>query len=123
MGVVVVQVGQGGNQFGLSLFESLFSLTTSLASEFFREPRRSADFPRARAVLVDTEPKAVAGVKRRSATGFWRYGLRSSFTQESGSGNNWAKGFCKLGPSCQDSVMDIVRREVGFVHVVSCSIT
>ncbi|KAI5076209.1 hypothetical protein GOP47_0008274 [Adiantum capillus-veneris] len=123
MGVVVVQVGQGGNQFGLSLFEALFSLTTSLVPDFFREPRRSADLPRARAVLVDTEPKVVAGVKRRSAAGFWTYGLHSSFTQESGSGNNWAKGFCKLGPSCQDSVMDIVRREVEMCDIFSGFIT
>ncbi|KAH7280563.1 hypothetical protein KP509_36G002900 [Ceratopteris richardii] len=124
MGVVVLQVGQGGNQFGLSLFDALFSLTSSLANEFFREPRRSADLPRARAVLIDSEPKVVAAVKRRSrAMGYWRYGPYSSYTEDSGSGNNWAKGFCRLGPSWQDALSDLVRREVEMCDIFDGFIT
>lgn len=125
----MLQLGQGGNQFGFTFLEALSSLSTPSTPphDFFKEPLQAGDPAVARAVLIDTEPKVVAAVKRRTNdTGSWRYGPQSSFTQDSGSGNNWARGFYKHGPRCQEAVMDLVRREVemcdifgGFVSMQS----
>lgn len=56
MGVVVLQIGQGGNQMGCALFQCLASMCASTPMEFFRSsPRTSALV--ARSILVDMEPK------------------------------------------------------------------
>ncbi|XP_065816435.1 tubulin delta chain isoform X1 [Labrus bergylta] len=67
----------------------------------------------ARAILVDMEPKVINQcICRASRSGMWRYGDTSYFSQKQGSGNNWANGFCVLGPRHRDEVEELVRREV-----------
>ncbi|TRZ02281.1 hypothetical protein DNTS_003177 [Danionella cerebrum] len=41
-----------------------------------------------------------------------KYGDKAHFSQKQGSGNNWANGFCVLGPRHEEVVEDLVRREI-----------
>eukprot|EP00899_Mesostigma_viride_P015985 jgi/Mesvir1/24388/Mv11057-RA.2 len=85
--------------------------------QFFREVS-TADgrtLLQARAVLVDMEPKVVAAARKRAVVnsgGLWCYGSNNFFSEQSGSGNNWARGYVSLGQACREHVMAIVRREV-----------
>ena len=42
---------------------------------------------------------------------WWRY-CPSDLGQQSGSGNNWARGFHGYGPEIHDQALELVRREV-----------
>ena len=121
MSVVVVQLGQCGNQVGSQLFSTLHSdalghtkqtsyLECSL-DRFFYE--RDGLPPLARAVLIDMETKVVHGAltERKRERG-WLYDPSSTHQGRRGSGNNWANGYCKQGPLACDSIMDLVRKEV-----------
>ncbi len=70
----------------------------------------------ARAVLVDMEPKVVnrAIVSAAHSASDWCYSPNSSFSQQSGSGNNWARGYNSYGPKFASTVCELVRREVKF---------
>jgi hypothetical protein len=59
MGVVVVQIGQGGNQMGCALFQCLASMAASTPWEFFRPSSRTSALT-ARSILVDMEPKVLS---------------------------------------------------------------
>jgi Tubulin/FtsZ family, GTPase domain len=91
--IIVVQVGQCGNQVGERLFSKLHShfkqqqqqqqqqqqsYYDSIAEEgrsiFFRGAASTA-----RAILVDTEPKAIDATARAAGPG-WRYDPRSQVT-------------------------------------------
>jgi hypothetical protein len=47
------------------------------------------------------------------STSCWSYEGCGYLCQQSGSGNNWALGYHKYGASVQESVLDLVRKEVG----------
>lgn len=68
----------------------------------------------ARAVLVDMEPKVVnrAVVSAASSSANWCYAPGCCFSQQSGSGNNWARGYNSYGPTFASTVCELVRREV-----------
>ncbi len=68
----------------------------------------------ARAVLVDMEPKVInrAIVSAAHSATNWCYPPNSSFSQQSGSGNNWARGYNSYGPKFASTVCELVRREV-----------
>ena len=68
----------------------------------------------ARAVLVDMEPKVVnrALVSAASSGANWCYAPGCCFSQQSGSGNNWARGYNSYGPTFASNVCELVRREV-----------
>ncbi|EFJ14935.1 hypothetical protein SELMODRAFT_119333 [Selaginella moellendorffii] len=114
MSVVVLQLGQGGNQYGLALFNALASSRGSpLPCEFFEESGSRGELPRARALLIDMEPKVVAAVTRKAnGGGAWKYDSRSCFTLDSGSGNNWAAGYCSNGVTCREPVLEQIRLKV-----------
>lgn len=121
MSVVVVQLGQCGNQVGSQLFSTLYldalgltkhtSYLESSLDRFFYE--RDDQLPLARAVLIDMETKVVHGalMERKRDQG-WLYDPGSTHQGRRGSGNNWANGYCKQGPLACDSIMDLVRKEV-----------
>ncbi|KAL2612850.1 hypothetical protein R1flu_024542 [Riccia fluitans] len=118
MGVVVVQLGQGGNQMGYALFRCLASMSNSLPDEFFRSSPNKKE-TKARAVLIDMEPKVIHGIIRRpkypSVQGNradWTYNAHGLVTGDSGSGNNWARGYYDHGPQSLDSMMKAIRTEV-----------
>lgn len=135
--VVTVQLGQCGNQVGAELFDTLSTEIDAHPSRdragirraFFREPHRDDDSdagfnsddvastssrktPVARAVLIDMEPKVVqASVRRARKTGRWRYDGDRTLAFQSGSGNNWARGYHTYGELVRDEVLDLVRAE------------
>ncbi|XP_026170784.1 tubulin delta chain [Mastacembelus armatus] len=118
MSVVTVQLGQCGNQVGQELFDVLCSdeghRTTYRAAscERFFHQNTHGDL-RARAVLIDMEPKVInQSMTKAAKSGRWRYGDTSYFSQKQGSGNNWANGYCVHGPRHREVVEELVRREV-----------
>ncbi|KAK9816057.1 hypothetical protein WJX74_007509 [Apatococcus lobatus] len=124
MSLVTLQLGQCGNQVGTSLFNVVADeinrqngvLAEDFQEVFFRpvSDRHSGQGAQqhARAVLVDMEQKAVAAALRPARGASWGYAPCSSLTQQSGSGNNWARGYCEYGPKHTPDVIDLVRREV-----------
>nr|AFK10787.1 tubulin delta chain-like isoform 2 [Callorhinchus milii] len=140
MSVVVVQLGQCGNQVGRELFEVVDSDARGQGAKadgeryreasldrFFSCEESGGNVPTARAVLVDMESKVIGRTLSCAAkTGRWKYGDKNYFCQKKGSGNNWANGFYIHGPKCEDAVMNLVRQEVekcdrlsGFITTMS----
>ena len=91
---------------------------------FFREPHRDehdADVsgastsymaPVARAVLIDMEPKVVqSSLRRARKTGRWQYDGDRTLAFQSGSGNNWARGYHTYGDAVRHDVLDLVAKE------------
>ena len=72
----------------------------------------SSPFPyRARAVLVDMEAGVLSALSRSSQSGLFDSSV-SVVSDVSGSGNNYAAGYCVYGPQYGDSVLECVRRQV-----------
>ncbi|AIN97964.1 zeta tubulin, putative [Leishmania panamensis] len=98
MAVVVVLIGQCGNQLGDELFTQLALCTSSGASSTAVKTSRSvantspffAQDGKARCILVDTEPKVVLGVQQRHPD-FIR--AENVVYGQSGRGNNWGLGY------------------------------
>lgn len=137
MSLVVVQLGQCGNQIGTELFSTVYTDALStcrpsfskllLASSerlnessycqesvnrFFYE-RDHGQPPTARAVLVDMETKVVQkSLLEAERRGSWLYDSASVYQGRRGSGNNWANGYCQYGPRLCEQIMTLVQREV-----------
>ncbi|XP_059938160.1 tubulin delta chain isoform X2 [Mesoplodon densirostris] len=127
MSIVTVQLGQCGNQIGFEVFDALFSdshcsqglcskreneaYQASCKERFFSEEENGV--PIARAVLVDMEPKVINQTLTKAAhCGRWKYGQHSCFCQKQGSGNNWAYGYSVHGPRHEESIMNLIQKEV-----------
>lgn len=127
MSIVTVQLGQCGNQIGFEVFDALFNdshcsrglcskreneaYQASCKERFFSEEENGV--PVARAVLVDMEPKVINQTLSKAAcSGRWKYGQHSCFCQKQGSGNNWAYGYSVHGPRHEESIMNLIRKEV-----------
>ncbi|XP_022408260.1 tubulin delta chain isoform X2 [Delphinapterus leucas] len=127
MSIVTVQLGQCGNQIGFEVFDALFSdshcpqglcskreneaYQASCKERFFSEEENGV--PIARAVLVDMEPKVINQTLSKAAhSGRWNYGQHSCFCQKQGSGNNWAYGYSVHGPRHEESIMNLIQKEV-----------
>lgn len=145
MSIITVQLGQCGNQIGGQLFHTFMEdvhskpLTTQVApdknedyknevlSRFFYRGESGEEMPKARAVMVDMEPKVIAQTYQDAKrSGTWCYSEKQHYCQQRGSGNNWAHGFCIHGPACQSTVMELIRREAekcdnlgGFLSLMS----
>ncbi|KAG8345920.1 zeta tubulin [Trypanosoma vivax] len=89
MAIVVVQVGQCGNQLGDELWRQLSIATDkgAVRSPFFTRDRL------ARCVLVDSEPKVVQAVQGRHADIMRK---ENTVCGNSGRGNHWALGYYGL---------------------------
>ncbi|RLN20379.1 hypothetical protein BBJ28_00002508 [Nothophytophthora sp. Chile5] len=124
--MLTVQVGQCGNQLGRALFEKMAAEQEDPA--FFRpaddvcsdrsivqgRPRR------ARAVLIDMEPKVIQQCLRKatasrsrgkSSSAGWEYEAKNTFTRQSGSGNNWANGYKIHGTQAESELLDLLQSE------------
>ncbi len=68
--------------------------------------------PRAR--LMPLPRQVVANTLRAPLEGCltWAYNERGTLAFQSGSGNNWARGYNTYGPQCRERVCELVRREV-----------
>ena len=73
----------------------------------------SSSSPTARAVLIDMEPKVIASSLKRArrSSHRWRYDANSALAFQSGSGNNWARGYNTYGGLVRDEALELVRRE------------
>ncbi|XP_072163377.1 tubulin delta chain-like [Diadema setosum] len=145
MSIVTVQLGQCGNQIGLSFFQTLMSdishdglasrkkdnheyQSESLEKFFYQsELKPESATPTARAVMVDMESKVIQNtVTTAKQSGKWRYPTRQQFCRKRGAGNNWADGFYGHGAEAEEKVMEMVQREVekcerfgGFLSLMS----
>jgi hypothetical protein len=90
MSVIIVQVGQCGNQVGGALWEALAAATNhgSVPSPFFCRDGT------ARCVLVDSEPKVVMGLHQSAPKRFHEGALVCG---QCGRGNHWALGYFGVG--------------------------
>ena len=63
-------------------------------------------------MLIDMEPKVVqASLRRAKRSGRWRYDSARTLAFQSGSGNNWARGYNTYGPQTRETALELVRRE------------
>jgi tubulin delta len=122
MSVVVIQIGQCGNQLGLALFNlihnslehrgldpksaryirntffrttSPLALLTSSSKTSSNSKTSASTRPVARAILVDTEAKVIREALKEceaKKTG-WRYDAKNVVHKISGASNNWANGY------------------------------
>lgn len=142
MSIVTVQLGQCGNQIGLSFFQTLMSdlahstvgpnqdYKDECLERFFHhslEEGSSKTTPSARAVMVDMESKVIQNtVATAKKSGTWRYPDKQQFCRKRGAGNNWADGFYGHGSVVEEQVLEMVQREVekcdrfgGFLSLMS----
>ncbi|KAH7460881.1 hypothetical protein KRP22_007558 [Phytophthora ramorum] len=121
--MLTLQVGQCGNQLGRALFDKLAAEDVATASAgdstFFRSSEdscsdrsvvRASNTRRARAVLVDMEPKVIQQCYKTAAS-TWEYGPKNAFTRQSGSGNNWASGYRTQGTQAESELLDLLQSE------------
>lgn len=102
MAVPIIQIGQCGNQVGQAFYNQMHQEGSkaspahqALLQQFFTEDR-------AKALLVDMEPKVVNKCLARSAA--WKYDPALSLVRAEGSGNNWAYGCYIHGPHVRDDL-------------------
>ncbi|XP_020847489.1 tubulin delta chain isoform X2 [Phascolarctos cinereus] len=127
MSIVTVQLGQCGNQIGYEVFDTICRdlhntqgfcckrenevYQASCKEHFFNEEKSGV--PIARALLIDMEPKVISQTLLKAAhSGRWKYGQHSHFCQKQGSGNNWAYGYSVHGPKHEESIMNLIQKEV-----------
>ncbi|XP_013780035.1 tubulin delta chain-like isoform X2 [Limulus polyphemus] len=140
MSVVVCQFGQCGNQLAFEFFNGIYydinhknsssrirsNFSYKSSHRFFRDANEG-QLPVARAVMVDTEPKVIREVQRRSSKGgMWKYPDGATFMRREGAANNWAKGYLKHGEEATETILNLIRQEVescdwltGFVPIMS----
>jgi tubulin beta len=123
--IVLLQVGQCGNQIGSKFWEviseehgidpdgqqrdeSNLSMRTDV---YFREMVIRDKCPRyvSRAILVDLEPGPIDAAK--SGLMGKLFHPDNFMNSQSGAGNNWAKGHYTEGAELIESIMDVVRKE------------
>lgn len=68
--------------------------------------------PIARAIQIDMEPKVIQSMREQTQSSSFSYDTQNFLFKQSGSGNNWAFGYNKQGPSCTDEILDLVRLEL-----------
>ncbi|XP_067927911.1 tubulin delta chain-like [Watersipora subatra] len=131
MPFVTVQLGQCGNQLGTQFFKSLIDdaldETTGcskqanedyqqvLLDRFFTDNagKSGTHIYTPRSVLIDMESKVLAqSVAIAQQTKCWRYSAKQQFSQKSGSGNNWAYGYCVHGSRCDPGIEQVIRLQV-----------
>ncbi|XP_037666331.1 tubulin delta chain isoform X2 [Choloepus didactylus] len=127
MSIVTVQLGQCGNQIGFEVFDALFSdsdcsqgLCSKRENEAYQASCKERFFSEeengvlaARAILVDMEPKVINQTLSKAAqSGRWKYARHACFCQKQGSGNNWAYGYSVHGPKHEESIMNLIQKEV-----------
>jgi len=120
--IICIQVGQCGNQIGAKFWEVISDehgidptgsyhgdsdLQLERINVFYNEATGGKYVPRA--VLVDLEPGTMDSVRSGPFGQIFR---PDNFVfDQSGAGNNWAKGFYSEGAELVESVMDVVRKE------------
>jgi tubulin delta len=115
MALILVNAGQCGNQLGFDCLDSLYDNTARDSADqamFFRESKAAGGKPVARAVCLDTEPKAVLSCLQRSARKDWAFDPAACAYRHGGAGNNWAMGYQMCSGKFLDASLDCIRREL-----------
>lgn len=67
--------------------------------------------------VIAAAMKRAAGKNQNRATS-WKFSPDRQIMQDSGSGNNWARGFYVHGPRCREAISNVIRLEVGTdIHI------
>lgn len=112
MSVIIIQVGQCGNQIGFNFFSDLISeikrshesISTHIYNNFFHSKNDKNII--ANAILVDMETKVIDGCLNKSKNYDFIYDKDLVVQKHSGSGNNWANGFFNHGPSIENDILE-----------------
>ncbi|KAF5289217.1 hypothetical protein FQR65_LT00105 [Abscondita terminalis] len=136
---ITIQVGQCGNQIGSTFwpsvleeygfevnyknkvskrrqflnsnfelsFHSFFSLPTDTKCSNFTT---LADLKESKSILVDMEDSVVTNLRTGPLRDF--FDDKYTITNYSGSGNNWAEGYCQHGPRYKDAMLRAIQRAV-----------
>lgn len=120
--IIVIHMGQCGNRLGAKFWETIadehgIDSTGNYHGQsdqeleqinvFFNTSMTGRFIPRA--VLADLEPDNVEAVR---AGPYGQLFKPDNFVfGQTGSGNNWAKGYCTEGAELIDSVLEVIRRE------------
>lgn len=111
MSVLLLQIGQCGNQIGCKIFNNLKQqienssecLAQNIANTFFTEEK---DILYANSILIDMEAKVIEKCQRQSEG--WQYHTNNAINKQEGSGNNWANGFFHHGPSIESNIIETI---------------
>ena len=131
---LVAEAGEAGNDFGAATRQArpaahtlrLPSLTfprrrisgSEMASTLLAQywltwsPRRAAGGCTAAQLLLTRTSQVVAAAVRGTPQRGWAFNERAALTFESGSGNNWARGYNTYGPRFRSRACELLRREV-----------
>ena len=132
MSVILLQVGQCGNQLGACLLNQLFAgcngrddaanvffamndtaTTCAMASSTPTQRRQDRVLWKARCCLIDTEPKAVEQAELiAKANGQWSYDEQCKVVGRHGAGNNWALGYHEHSARLAVDIRLAIRRAV-----------
>ncbi|EDQ87929.1 uncharacterized protein MONBRDRAFT_33187 [Monosiga brevicollis MX1] len=116
MATISLQIGQAGNQVGYAVLERLAHEFDCPDSHFrpVQNARASAirsGQHRARAVVMDSEPKVVRMLNESTLRLPWCYSKRQTMCEQRGAGNNWANGYMRYGHEYHEFSLDAIRRE------------
>lgn len=114
---IVIQIGQCGNQLGEAVFNKLFkeitenpSLDTEKHQQQFFHRLPTMERPVANAITIDMEPKVIERLMESNKKSKYYYSNFNMYHKQEGSGNNWAYGYYKHGPKCEDDIYKKVRQ-------------
>ncbi len=111
--LITVNTGQCGNQLGFDLIQSLYDHTIENPQQFetyFRNTNATNETrPIARAVCLDTEPKAILNCLQRTSRKSWQYDPSKCLYKHGGAGNNWAMGYNMCSGEFLESSLDCIR--------------
>jgi len=122
--IVFVNAGQCGNQLGYDVLESLFQncYDDSEVNTFFRLNQKDKCI--ARAICLDTEPKAVnACLDKAVRNKIWSYEKLGIAYRHGGAGNNWSVGYNMCSGEFLEIALDAIRRELEHCDALPIIIT
>lgn len=118
MSVIIIQIGQCGNQLGLTFFKDLIkeanssceSVKYNIFNNFFHVNTnllyKLENKLIANAILIDMESKVIDNCFKESKLNKFNYCETYVIKKQSGSGNNWANGFLNHGPSIEEDFVN-----------------
>lgn len=112
MSVVLLQVGQCGNQIGCKIFNNMIEemknssecLAQLINDCFFTLDSKDKIF--ANSILIDMEAKVIEKCLKNAKEKGWNYYEDNIINKQCGSGNNWANGFFNHGPSVENLLIE-----------------
>nr|AFB74724.1 TUBD1 [Schmidtea mediterranea] len=118
MSIIILQVGQCGNQVGYSFFKTIhddcyLQNNTKADNDYTNESIERFFYHcqsgklESRGIQIDMEEKVISN--QNMDNNKWCYAMNSKYIQKQGSGNNWANGYCNNGPKVIQKLEDLMR--------------